>query len=260
MKKKISLLLWIPVLTLVLAGCGDMKPVKYNESDLASGCEYVLSVMASGSVTGEQIADMSDWNQGALMAQLEAQTGVKMEASALVTALEGWEASKDECGEYLSHEDYQYSADSTGVVVTAEADFSDRNAEIEFEFNENMELESVTISAHYTISEILEKAGMNTLLGMGTVFVMLIFMCFIISLLKYIPAMINGSGKKASPKAAKAEPVATAVEPKPIQEEELSDTELAAVIAAAIAAYEGQGADGFVVRSIKRRKSNKWNA
>ena len=38
-----------------------------------------------------------------------------------------------------------------------------------------------------------------------------------------------------------------------------ADTELAAVIAAAIAASEGTSADGFVVRSIKRRKSNKWN-
>ena len=35
----------------------------------------------------------------------------------------------------------------------------------------------------------------------------------------------------------------------------------AGLIAAAVAAYEGQTTtDGFVVRSIKRRKSNKWNA
>ena len=38
------------------------------------------------------------------------------------------------------------------------------------------------------------------------------------------------------------------------------DTELVAVIAAAIATAEGTTTDGFVVRSIKRRKSNKWNA
>ena len=45
-----------------------------------------------------------------------------------------------------------------------------------------------------------------------------------------------------------------------IENEELSDdTELVAVIAAAIAAAEGTSTDGFVVRSIKRRKSNRWN-
>ena len=43
-------------------------------------------------------------------------------------------------------------------------------------------------------------------------------------------------------------------------EEELADDgELVAVIAAAIAAYEGStSTDGFVVRSIKRSKTNKW--
>lgn len=258
MKKKISLLLWIPVLMLVLAGCGNVKSVKYNESDIEAACEYMLSVVANGGVTGEQISGMSEWNQGALMAQMEAQVGVKMEASVLINALEGWEASRDECGEYISHEDYQYKSDSTGVVVTTEADFSDRDAEIEFEFNEDLELESMTVSAHYTVSEILEKAGMNTLLGMGTVFVMLIFMCFVISMLKYVPAWFNKPEKRAS-KSSAAESAASAV-PEPVQEDELDDAELIAVIAAAIAAYEGEGADGFVVRSIKRRKSNKWNA
>ena len=39
----------------------------------------------------------------------------------------------------------------------------------------------------------------------------------------------------------------------------VSYTHLIAVISAAIAASEGTSTDGFVVRSIKRRKSNKWS-
>ena len=42
-------------------------------------------------------------------------------------------------------------------------------------FDKNLYLESLTVGAHYSMGEILEKAGMNTLLGMGTVFVVLIF-------------------------------------------------------------------------------------
>ena len=43
------------------------------------------------------------------------------------------------------------------------------------------------------------------------------------------------------------------------EEEELADdTELVAVIAAAIAAYEGTSTDGFQVRSIKRANTKKW--
>ena len=62
-----------------------------------------------------------------------------------------------------------------------------------------------------------------------------------------------------APKAAPA-PAAVAA---PVVEEASNDDELAAVISAAIAAYEaeaGGSTDGFVVRSIKRRPSNKWHA
>ena len=45
----------------------------------------------------------------------------------------------------------------------------------------------------------------------------------------------------------------------PVVEENLvDDLELVAVIAAAIAAYEGTSADGLVVRSIRRAPGNKW--
>ena len=60
--------------------------------------------------------------------------------------------------------------------------------------------------------------------------------------------------------AAAPAPAAVAA---PVVEEASNDDELAAVISAAIAAYEaeaGGSTDGFVVRSIKRRPSNKWHA
>ena len=43
-----------------------------------------------------------------------------------------------------------------------------------------------------------------------------------------------------------------------VEEELVDDLELVAVISAALAAYRGPAADGFVVRSIKRSKTNKW--
>lgn len=259
MKKKISLVVAVLVLVLGLAGCGNAKTVSYDKDTLIQSCDAVFDIIESGSITSDQITEMSDWNQGYLMAQFESQTGVQMEADTFATALEGWKASLEECGDYESHKDYEFEASSTGVTVTAPATFSDRSADLEFVFDENMTLESFTVNAHYGMSEILEKAGLNTLLGMGTVFVMLIFMSFIISLIKYVPALLNGTSKKKkeeAPNAAPAPAVAAAVE----EAEEMDDTELVAVIAAAIAAAEGTTTDGFVVRSIKRRKSNKWNA
>ena len=98
------------------------------------------------------------------------------------------------------------------------------------------------------MDEILTKAGLNTLLGMGTVFTVLIFISIIISLFGFIPR-IEAAFKKQPETLAAPEILP-----------ETDDLELIAVISAAVAAYEGTSTDGFVVRSIRRRPSNKWKA
>ena len=126
---------------------------------------------------------------------------------------------------------------------------------IEFQFDENLNMESMDVSAKYELSEILQKAGLNTVLGMGTVFAVLIFLAFIISLMKYIPALL-GQNKKQEDAVKATTKSAPAVET--VVVDETDDLELVAVITAAIAASEGTSTDDFVVRSIKRRTSNKW--
>lgn len=257
MKKRISLLVCAVALVLSFTGCGGKEAVNYDEEALKQSSDQVFTIVESGSISKDQVAEMSDWNQGYLMAQFESQTGVKMDADDFVTALEAWQASLEECGDYVGHDDYKFKATSTGVVVTAEAEFTERNAELSFNYDKDLKLESLNVNAHYGTGEILKKAGMNTLIGMGTVFAVLIFMSIIISLIKYIPALFDKSTKQEKKEPVKAETEIPAAE---AEEEVLDDTELVAVIAAAIAAYEGTGADGFVVRSVKRRKSNRWNA
>jgi len=118
---------------------------------------------------------------------------------------------------------------------------------------------SGTLDPVLSTGEILQKAGLNTVIGMGTVFVVLIFISCIIALLPKLTGLItNFSKKKEEPvkEAAKAAPAAAA--PVAVQEELADDLELVAVISAAIAAYTGTSSDGFVVRSIKRSDRNKW--
>ncbi len=92
---------------------------------------------------------------------------------------------------------------------------------------------------------------MNTLLGMGTVFVVLIFISFLIARFKIIPTLF-GPKKKEEPVSAPAVSAPVSV---PEAAPETDDTELIAVIAAAIAAArEADGMDeasagGFFVRS-----------
>ena len=78
-------------------------------------------------------------------------------------------------------------------------------ADIEFTFDEEQKMDSTTINAHYSTSEILKKAGLNTILGMGTVFVVLIFISFIISLFRFIPELEKkNKNKTAEPAKAPA--------------------------------------------------------
>ena len=104
------------------------------------------------------------------------------------------------------------------------------------------------------MGEIMFKAFLNTVIGMGTVFVVLILISLIISCFTLV-SKFEAKQKKEEPAPAAA-PVVEQIAAK----EELSDdTELVAVIAAAVAAYEGAAStDGFVVRSIRKSNKSKW--
>lgn len=120
-------------------------------------------------------------------------------------------------------------------------------------------LDEVVISPVYTKKELISQAGMNTIIGMGTVFVVLIFISFIISLFKFLPALL--SGKKKVEEAKPAAPVATKTEKasdEVIDEDLMNDEELVAVITAAVYAATSnndvctESKDTLIVRSIRR--------
>ncbi len=109
-----------------------------------------------------------------------------------------------------------------------------------------------------TLSERMLTALANTLMGMGTVFLVLIFISLIISLFKYIPLITQKVNQRKAKQAQQSVPAAVkntdAVQELPADVKESPDNqELIAVIAAAIAASEQVSTDSFVVRSIRRR-------
>lgn len=105
----------------------------------------------------------------------------------------------------------------------------------------------------------MAKAGMNTLMGMGTVFVVLIFIAFLISRFKYISQfenwMRNRGAKEESVAAEQAEEIAEAAE---TETDEVDDLALVAVITAALAASLETSPDKLIVRSIRRKNTNRW--
>ncbi len=133
------------------------------------------------------------------------------------------------------------------------------------------------VSAVYSKSELVAAAGKNTAIGMGVVFIVLIFISFVISLLKYLPLLFDADIRKAKAEKKKAhddakkqteERILAASGTEKIapqvafaKDDLMNDAELVAVITAAINAAAGgargpaytASKDTLVVRSIRRR-------
>ena len=143
-------------------------------------------------------------------------------------------------------------------------------ATYEYDSNYGIRMTSMAYNPAFTKSEIMVKAALNTLLGIGTVFAVLILLSLIIGLFKYVKYIEgffkkmaekkkNKTAAKTAKKTAESSKQTVETSADTSDEEELSnDEELVAVIAAAVAAYEGTtSTDGFVVRSIKRASGKK---
>ncbi len=259
MKKKCSLIACILAILLLFTGCqSKAEEVTYDQESMEQVAEFLIT----------NFTQFSDEQFDALLTSPEftleytlMNTGLQMDSDVFKSAIESWQASVEECGAYIDHGDYTLETKTSGAVLRTEAEYADRTAELEFTFDEDSRLETLTVNAKYSTGEILKKAGLNTILGMGTVFLVLIFMAFVISLIKYIPAVLEKMQKKPAQKASPMQeaPVTKAIASVQEEEDLTDDLELAAVIAAAIAASEGTAADGFVVRSIKKRRmKNHW--
>ena len=181
------------------------------------------------------------------------------EGYAFLGAIESFHSAKASLGKVTEEGlgDVDSKIDGDTIIVHVQVQGEKKNAEAEVIFSNDMfvTLESAALNPISSMGELMGKAVLNTLIGMGTVFVVLILISFIISAFGYIPKIQAAlSGKKEAQKDS----VDMAVTQIAVQEEEIDqsdDLELVAVIAAAIAASEGAAStDGFVVRSIRRAR------
>lgn len=198
-----------------------------------------------------QIAGFSDEEIETYLAQNDAFTTATMES---------WKGVKDELGAYSSIVSQDVEKDGDVVTISTVAQFEKAKADVVLMLDLGQQMyTSMTYSVQYSLAANMQRAGMNTLMGIGIVFLMLLFLSFVIGLFKYIEKFQNVGKKKAAEEAPKAEeaPAPAIAQSEAADEDFADDLELVAVISAAIAAYENTSGDSFVVRSIK--KSNKWH-
>lgn len=193
----------------------------------------------------------------------ELQTEYENATTGYDTIIQSWMNSKEYLGTFVEITNYDFSATEKAVTVIADVSYTERNAEFRMTIDSASAITSASFSPNYSLGEKMEKAGLNTIIGMGTVFIVLIFISFLISLFKYINKFDQKMKEKKNGTNTPSDVVDNTVA-QIIQKEEnemndeTDDLELVAVITAAIAASEGTSVDGLVVRSIRKVNKSKW--
>lgn len=246
MKRVFLILSMIACLSVcVLCGSKDVYAASASATEITEEMyiEYAEGIF-------QQIVAMDD-------AMIESIISSGSVSGGLVEGLTSWQSVRDELGSFVEIISSDAAIKDDSVTVVIKADFE--NSEGTYSMTMLPDGSAVTTSGFekkLTLGEIFKKAALNTVIGMGTVFCVLIFISFIIGLFKYIPAI----QEKFAKKSITQENVAVIETIKDEPEEELADdSELAAVIMAAIyasMASEGKAIskDGLVVRSIKRAR------
>ncbi len=169
-------------------------------------------------------------------------------------ALAAYAEAVSTMGDYIGIQSSEATIDGDSANISVVILGSNRNATANISIDTKAgEIKSISFDVEKTFGELMTNAGLNTLLGMGTVFAVLILISLVITCFNFIPAIQAAFTKKDKTPVAETKAVDTAVAQIEAQEEDLADDlELVAVISAAIAAAEGTSTDGFVVRSIRR--------
>lgn len=242
--KKITKKLLTVVLALVcmvsLAACGSSVEVASVDETTQSYMEQQMDSLLS-TLGGMSADELKQYEQ--------------VDDTFTVAAVTNFEGVMDELGAYKGLNSTDIEVNDKEYTVTSVAQFEQRTAIVTLKLNmesQSFVPQSITFEAQYSLAESLERAALNTLMGVGIVFIILIFLSFLISLFKYV-GKLSGEDKKAEKKAP-----APAVQTAAPVVEETDDLELVAVIAAAIAAAENTSTDSFVVRSIKKVNKSKW--
>ncbi len=254
--KRIWLVLCMTVCLFALVGCSNGSEA---QTEIPAEAVSNMQMLAENYITA--FSEMTDEE---IAAQME--TAAKNKDYTMETAFQSWQSIKGDLGALVSYGTAEVTLGDDGYIARIDAVYEIRNMEMSLMVDEQFtEIQGVSFSPEYTMAENMTKAGMNTLMGMGVVFAVLIFIAWVISLFKYISVFEKKMKEKKAPAPAPKAAPAPAAAPAPVaaapavEENLVNDTELVAVIAAAIAASQGKtSTNGLVVRSIKRVPNRNW--
>ena len=261
MRKKIALALSMIMMVLLLGACGkDPTTVDYN----GKSYENLKSEMDGSVQMVQQLIEFFNQNNIAVdnvpedvKSYLLTNCGV---TEAEITASLKWQETEDEFGEVKELKEDTFQVTKSGKTLTTDMTIAfakkDVNFEVVYDYY-SMDITGISVDPIYTLGEKMSKAGINTLISMGIVFLVLILISLLIACFNIFPYLEKKKEQKKLAAASTYEEHEPESEPAAATTvagaSQTDDTELIAVIAAAIAASTGTSTSDFVVRSINRR-------
>ncbi len=258
MKKLAGILLMLTCI-IGLTACGGEEKVMRHDPDLVKAqCqflyEYVSQELGSSDLEIYDAFTVDEYNDYAAI--IYETTNIRADGEVFVAGIHSWIDNEEEIGQVekkVTAEDITIDAKEDGLIVSVAIDGDIHDAVLEVMYDKNLHVTSINTNIIYSFGELMEKAGVNTLIGMGTVFAVLILISLIIGCFGIIPKIQASLSERKQVKEAADGSVDNAIAGIIEREEVSDDCELIAVIAAAIAASEGASStDGFVVRSIRK--------
>lgn len=254
--KRIKTIIMALACVLGLTACGGSD----NELDMTKQLTYqIIANQCALWITQEVPEEQREIFRNYTDRQWESQTdyfaaqGIYVSGEVFMAGLESWWGAQNDMGTIGSIDNISIEVipGRDGATVNIPITGSKHNAVMEILIDGNYDINGITTNVSFSFGEKMGKAGLNTLMGMGTVFFVLVLISLIISCFGLIPKIqAHFTGGTAKKKEAVDNTIAQIEER---EEEFADDLELVAVISAAIAASEGAaGTDGFVVRSVRR--------
>lgn len=256
MKKFLTLICMITCI-FGLTACGEGENLSEREAQRlemvrqAAGVQYAPIFLAYMDDT--EAASFDDYTLDEI-SYIMGNRQINISGYVMKGAIESVHSAKEEMGEAVSIGEVTAKVDDDRIIAEISVTGEKKNAVMEIIFsNDNFfVIESVSLNPVSTMGELMTKAALNTVIGMGTVFAVLILISLIISCFGLIPKLQAKLAKKPAEAVAERPAVQSTAQEEIV--DETDDLELVAVIAAAVAACQGAAStDGFVVRSIRKR-------
>ncbi|MCR5747256.1 MAG: hypothetical protein K6G03_06070, partial [Lachnospiraceae bacterium] len=163
--KKAIMLMMFAALSVMLFGCAKNEGnLEVTEANTAQARGIVGGITNTDDISAAELKAME-------MDELKSffkGYGYSIEGETFINGLDGWMGMRQEFGEIKGVTEPQMSSTKDEVHATFVVEGTTRNGKITVIMNPKNKITSITTSADYTFAEKVSKAGLNTVLGMGT--------------------------------------------------------------------------------------------